>query len=232
MLVALLCTSASAKDFALISGGGVMSCKQAVAFRDGPLLAQYDALAARYDSGREARLKAVQQEFATHRAALATEWKRASASQRRALWANGITLAMSAVSAGTGKWLKGQKNLSAVDKIAAEILIERGTSTSSVVVKAGLTETIDPKEVLAIPVMTIAAAAGATIVGVIITTYAVTQGTIDTYFAWEQLKITDHDFAVQDAVFVKALDDVLARSSDAQIRRVNAMKNAIDAVCG
>lgn len=141
---------AAAKDF--VHGGRVMTCKEAVAYRDTSLFADYVSAMDAFDAQREKRIAAVMKEMEVHLAGVDKELRTHDARMRKRIAVSLAGLAM----AYAGKYAATahRTGLSKLEKKALESLADRASDWRSIFIKYATDPDYKPElsDAIAVPV--------------------------------------------------------------------------------
>lgn len=219
-------------NFATIPGVGVITCEQAVQYRNGRLIAEYDAAFREYDTGRELRIQKVMAEFSVHKRQLIQAWDTTSSINRKKVVANGVGLVLSIGGVATASWMNSRSGLTTIEKAVAGDLVNRGTTFTNTAISGGLTGNIDSVSLALIPVATVAAVIGSPIISVAVTAVGIGIGMLGVGFSIWEYFIDEQDYSQRSGVFINALEDLAERSVNNQLLAIIGIKNQIDAQCG
>ncbi|MCU7886351.1 MAG: hypothetical protein KZQ82_19355 [Candidatus Thiodiazotropha sp. (ex Lucinoma annulata)] len=218
-------------DFAVVPGVGVITCQQAVDYRDGKLFAEYEAALRTYDAGKEDRIRLVRQEFVAQKARIIQEWKSANEANKRKVAANAVGVALSGGGLATAKWMNTRTALTPIEKQGAEILIDRGTTFIDTAISGGLTGDISTTGLVLLPVLTVVGIVASPVVSATVTAVGIGVGVIGLADSLWKYFIDEQDYANDANQFADALERLAEKSVSRQISDIMRVKNEIDQKC-
>jgi hypothetical protein len=217
------------KQFALINGK-IISCDEALKFRDGRLAEEIAVFVAAYDGDKAGRQKAVRERFETHIKRLEEAWTKAAPAKRDAIYANGINLALSILGTVVGNKVSSMPQVSANDRAAAKILADRSAALTGMLSSAGLGVEVAPADVIGLPIAVVGAL-GTPVIGSAALAYGIGNGLIGVSFAGYDYYLDGKNYKVELAGFKDSLNRLIDKSIDLKLADFMRVKNEIDKKC-
>lgn len=216
------------KTFVTLNGK-VMTCKDAVAFRDGPLADEWAAIQKSYSQPKADRQKALREELTKHIASLKQEWEKASEAHKRVIRTKAGLFVLGAAAKKAGDFVQKLPNLSETEKKGVGILMGKGEQIVNLTANSG-TASLGASDVAKMIPASFSFILTGTAAHVVALAFLTDAG-VDFGFALWDKSISDDAFSGEIKVLEESLAKLVERSSDIQIARVNAIKNNIDATC-
>jgi hypothetical protein len=219
------------KQFGVI-GGRVISCEEAVEYRDTVLVRQYDALVRGYDAGRAQRKALVLAELQQHLDQAEIAWKKADAAQRGWVFGQIAALAVGIGGGATAKWATSRGALSAVEKAVAQEIHERGVYAVQKIAESAFTAPdIKPVEIGLMGASLVIAVAGTAAMSGAVLGAGLVYGGVQTWMEFSQHVATKAEYASDAATMRAAMTRIANNSVEGQIDRLLKMTNEIAGTC-
>jgi hypothetical protein len=231
LAISLLLLAASpvlAANLGSLPGGKVISCAEAVKYRDQELIKEYDAIAARYADGTADRQKLLDEKLNSELAKLDAEWAKTQPALRKRVAASWVALTLSVVGAATGSW--AARRADPANKEAVKILVDRATVSSSAISSAVIGGNVSVADVALLPVSAIAevafppAALGLTVLSIGL-------GVIDQIDSLAEMELEKSAYEGSAEVLKTALRSLAKKSVTNQLVQLNKVKDDIVKVC-
>lgn len=148
---------ASAKDFGRLKDARVITCSEAVKYRDNVLVREYDAIVARYADGTADRQKRMLEKLEIELKKLDAQWIKTEEAQRKKIAAQWVALSLSVIGTGTGEWAAA--GASVENRAAVKILTDRATTASTTITTSVMSGSVSNADIALLPVSAIVAVA-------------------------------------------------------------------------
>ena len=228
-LTAVSAFAAEKKVVIFNHGFNVLSCEEAIKFRDGELFLSYSDILDKYDPERETRINKIVQDFSKHANKLSKEWDHADKQARRKIAAAAAGLLIGEAASYYSKTaLNGAKNLTDIEKRALNALSERGTSWVVFFGQLSINKEPDMKTLVGMPATFLMTFFDMSVAGKVLT-FGTTG--IDIMTALGERMIAENDFTKQSEILQKGAEKMLRSSRKVQLHELNKIKNDIDAQC-
>lgn len=220
---------ASAKDFGKLPAGKMISCLEAVHYRDNILIKEYDAIVVRYADGTVDRQKLLQEKLEVELKKLDAQWSRTSDQLKKRVAGQWVAITLSVVGSATASWAKAK--VTAQDKEAVGLLVERATNSSAIVANGTIGKQVSVSDVALLPVSAVVAVAFPP-ASLGITVLSIGLGVIDQIENLADLNLEEAAYRTSADVLKTALRNLALKSVTNQLRRLSDVKNEIDRACG
>jgi len=222
-------------NFAVLPDGRVITCQQAVKYRDGRLFDELRVLDRDYANGKQQRIQHALNELNRHRGDLNNAWKRAETADKKKIAVNAIALVLSLAANATGRWastkIPGGSGYD-LDRRVVEHMIDRGGTLTGNVISGYFAKNVDMISIGLLPVCAIATAVESPVISIAVTAVGLAEGLLGIRYSIADLYLDERDYTSQMAIFDQAIERLLEKSLDNQVQRINEIKNEIDAQCG
>lgn len=220
--------AASAQTFATINGKTV-TCKEAFAFRDGPLYQGVVLLESKDEAERDLRRKEVIAELTAQIDKLRADWDQKSATLKKEIAVNLATYAATSTIKYFAKASIAKSGISPTDKQYAEAAMARSVDIQGVLVSSAFKVTPDAASLANLPLGTLALAVPAVAPAAAI--YEIGTTGISVAVSYGDLKIGSAETYAQIAELEKAIRKVAERTTNVRRQAFFKIKEEIDTKC-
>jgi hypothetical protein len=139
-------------------------------------------------------------------------------------------LVLSLVGSYAGEKVASKPGISASEKQAAQLLIDRGTALTGMLTTVGLGADVNPSDVIGLPVSVIGAL-GTPLIAEAALAYGIGNGLIGLGAAGYDYYLENKSYNTQLAGLKDSLDKLIDKSLDLKVADFNRIKNDIDTKC-